>query len=145
MRRGLKDDFLAYVKRSPHANAREIAAALDCHEAYVRSTARRQGIRLASNGRRGRPVTVAPKFSRPRLRIKEFRGTPEQYDALARKVALVDLEYRDCRWPVGDPRDPDFGFCGHIKEPGKPYCAHHQKRSEGVGTPAERSAHRVRP
>jgi hypothetical protein len=40
-RAGLKDDLLAYVAQNPAATPREIATALNCLEAYVRSTARR--------------------------------------------------------------------------------------------------------
>jgi len=45
------------------------------------------------------------------------------------RVALVDLEPHHCRWPVNDPRDADFGFCGQQKVAGTPYCMHHAKRA----------------
>jgi GcrA cell cycle regulator len=32
---------------------------------------------------------------------------------------------RACLWPIGDPGDADFHFCGGEAEPGKPYCASH--------------------
>ena len=40
-----------------------------------------------------------------------------------------------CMWPVGDPKTPDFHFCGAPTEPGRPYCANHcavayQKRTD---------------
>jgi GcrA cell cycle regulator len=41
-------------------------------------------------------------------------------------IPLLDLEDRMCRWPIGDPRDKIFGFCGHCAVRGKPYCKHHQ-------------------
>lgn len=31
----------------------------------------------------------------------------------------------DCRWPIGDPKTPDFFFCGARAIAGKPYCAYH--------------------
>lgn len=40
-------------------------------------------------------------------------------------VALVDLTPTSCRWPEGDPKDPDFSFCGKEVVPGKIYCAEH--------------------
>ena len=40
-------------------------------------------------------------------------------------VTLVDLNMRTCRWPIGDPKDPDFHFCGKEAELGKPYCEEH--------------------
>lgn len=40
-------------------------------------------------------------------------------------VALLDLTERMCKWPIGDPRDDDFTFCGLAIRPGTPYCAQH--------------------
>jgi GcrA cell cycle regulator len=38
---------------------------------------------------------------------------------------VANLERYDCRWPVGDPRRPDFHFCGARQAPGRPYCQLH--------------------
>lgn len=32
----------------------------------------------------------------------------------------------DCRWPVGDPRQPGFRFCCSPRNEGRPYCAAHE-------------------
>jgi GcrA cell cycle regulator len=32
---------------------------------------------------------------------------------------------RACMWPVGDPKSPEFHFCGAPTEPNRPYCASH--------------------
>jgi GcrA cell cycle regulator len=38
-------------------------------------------------------------------------------------LALFDLKLSSCRWPIGDPRDESFGFCGKRKEnAAHPYC-----------------------
>lgn len=42
---------------------------------------------------------------------------------------LLELGRGQCRWPVGDPRDAGFFFCGGDAEDGKPYCAHHARRA----------------
>jgi len=39
-------------------------------------------------------------------------------------VKLVDLGPRSCRWPLGDPRDKDFCFCGRATQ-GNVYCEAH--------------------
>jgi len=39
--------------------------------------------------------------------------------------SVVDLQANACRWPIGDPREPGFHFCGRPALPGKPYCAEH--------------------
>lgn len=40
---------------------------------------------------------------------------------------LIELEDGDCRWPIGDPKKADFGFCGREKLPGVSYCACHAR------------------
>jgi GcrA cell cycle regulator len=30
-----------------------------------------------------------------------------------------------CKWPIGDPGDSDFRFCGRNAKPGLPYCEGH--------------------
>lgn len=42
-----------------------------------------------------------------------------------KKYALTEINGRMCRWPLGDPRAEDFGFCGCRIVPGLPYCAEH--------------------
>ncbi len=34
-----------------------------------------------------------------------------------------------CLWPIGDPGDSDFRFCGADSLPGKPYCSEHCARA----------------
>ena len=40
-------------------------------------------------------------------------------------MKLVDLDSHTCRWPIGDPRDDDFGFCGKKVRSGQTYCDEH--------------------
>ena len=42
-------------------------------------------------------------------------------------VSLMDLKLNSCRWPIGDPKDADFHFCGKDTVTGKPYCSEHCK------------------
>ncbi|MBF0095505.1 MAG: global cell cycle regulator GcrA-like protein [Alphaproteobacteria bacterium] len=39
--------------------------------------------------------------------------------------SVVDLSALTCRWPIGDPRDANFHFCGKRVAAGKPYCPDH--------------------
>lgn len=43
----------------------------------------------------------------------------------ARKLSLMELTERTCKWPIGDPATENFWFCGLPVEPGKPYCDAH--------------------
>jgi hypothetical protein len=42
---------------------------------------------------------------------------------------VSNLETDDCRWPIGDPRDADFHFCGARQVSGRPYCETHWRMS----------------
>jgi len=41
----------------------------------------------------------------------------------------------DCRWPIGDPLDEDFHFCGKHRADGDPYCEFHMRRGFQVARP----------
>ncbi|WP_322866750.1 GcrA family cell cycle regulator [Aquicoccus sp. G2-2] len=43
----------------------------------------------------------------------------------AKKLTLMELTERTCKWPVGDPATDDFWFCGLPVQSGKPYCEAH--------------------
>ena len=43
----------------------------------------------------------------------------------AKKISLMELTERTCKWPVGDPATDDFWFCGLPVKQGKPYCEAH--------------------
>lgn len=40
-------------------------------------------------------------------------------------IKLVHLDSHTCRWPIGDPRDENFGFCGKKVRAGQTYCDEH--------------------
>ena len=43
----------------------------------------------------------------------------------AKKLTLMELTEKTCKWPVGDPATDDFWFCGLPVQQGKPYCEAH--------------------
>ncbi|AEI94993.1 MULTISPECIES: GcrA family cell cycle regulator [Roseobacter] len=43
----------------------------------------------------------------------------------AKRLTLMELTERTCKWPVGDPATDDFWFCGLTVQQGKPYCEAH--------------------
>ncbi len=50
-------------------------------------------------------------------------------------VSLMDLGPNACKWPMGDPLQPGFGFCGQFAEDGKPYCTAHRHRAYTASLP----------
>jgi GcrA cell cycle regulator len=47
----------------------------------------------------------------------------------AQRKSLLVLTEGACRWPVGDPSNPDFFFCGAQALSGELYCAAHRARA----------------
>ncbi len=45
---------------------------------------------------------------------------------ISRRLALVDLSDKTCRWPNGDPLTDDFSFCGNDVSSGR-YCTYHAR------------------
>ncbi|MBI6630170.1 GcrA family cell cycle regulator [Pontibaca salina] len=43
----------------------------------------------------------------------------------AKRIGLMELTERTCKWPIGDPATEDFWFCGLPVQAGKPYCEAH--------------------
>ena len=43
----------------------------------------------------------------------------------AKKISLMELTERTCKWPIGDPATEKFWFCGLQVQAGKPYCEAH--------------------
>lgn len=41
------------------------------------------------------------------------------------RVTVLGLTERTCRWPIGNPGNEDFCFCGHSPRDGSPYCEYH--------------------
>jgi GcrA cell cycle regulator len=48
---------------------------------------------------------------------------------LAERKYIQTLTESCCRWPIGDPQQPEFHFCGKKKIPGLPYCEVHARRA----------------
>jgi hypothetical protein len=44
-------------------------------------------------------------------------------------VAFLELAPHHCRWPIGHPKTPGFGFCGRTKIDGSSYCREHAERA----------------
>ena len=54
-----------------------------------------------------------------------LRALPELEPAPEGTITLIDLKECMCHWPVGDPMEEGFHFCGRKKGFGGPYCEHH--------------------
>ncbi len=70
-------------------------------------------------GLSGRITPVQKKVDKPL--------PPEVNDIPAKNggISLLELTEKTCRYPYGDPKKPNFHFCGSNCLPGLPYCAEH--------------------
>ncbi len=74
-----------------------------------------------------RPPPPKP-VSAPRRPLAKAIHMPVSPDALlptSRPVKFMDLRSCHCRWPLGDPRTPEYRYCGAEKEPERSYCPSH--------------------
>jgi GcrA cell cycle regulator len=70
----------------------------------------------------GQPLPPQPAGSEM---SPEALANLEEVAKKARRLTLMQLTERTCKWPVGDPATDDFWFCGLPTVPGKPYCETH--------------------
>lgn len=76
------------------------------------------------------PATIARREPPPPTpaMVEDAQRTAEALAALekkAKRLDLLELTERTCKWPIGDPATDDFFFCGLACAPGKPYCEAH--------------------
>jgi len=55
----------------------------------------------------------------------ETLASAREVEKTAKKISLMQLTERTCKWPIGDPATDDFWFCGLAVKTGKPYCEAH--------------------
>ena len=71
-----------------------------------------------------RPAPLPPQPSASEISAEALANLAEVAKK-ARRLNLMQLTERTCKWPVGDPATDDFWFCGLPTVPGKPYCETH--------------------
>ena len=76
-----------------------------------------------------RPIVPAGQPLPPQPSANEISpetlASAREVEKRARKLSLMELTERTCKWPIGDPATDKFWFCGLPSQPGKPYCEAH--------------------
>ena len=78
--------------------------------------------------------------------VEEPRKPEKEILPLNGGTPLIDLTERMCKWPIGDPREADFTFCGRGIRVGTPYCPDHAAmayQTSSRGRPAAAAAAKV--
>ena len=70
----------------------------------------------------GQPLPPQPSLNEI---SPEAQAAAQAVEKSARRLSLMELTERTCKWPVGDPATPNFWFCGLPVQQGKPYCEAH--------------------
>ena len=103
--------------------------------------------RLGLSGRAKSPSSSVPRARKPRshmMRVQrpmsrgntalalayemDLEPEPELIEniiPLGQRCTLLELNDDKCRWPIGDPGQPDFFFCGGKTTTNTPYCGYH--------------------
>ncbi len=82
-----------------------------------------------AGGRRHGSKDSAPRQRAPRV----DKPTPEEslFDDLSipidQRRSIYRLTKSCCHWPVGDPQEPGFFFCGASAVASRPYCRRHER------------------
>ncbi len=93
---------------------------------------------------RRRPAQPRNRAARPQLRSHGNTALKPAYDAdteeelvllpaavpellipLHERASILTLNESKCRWPIGDPGDEEFHFCGRHSGTQTPYCEYH--------------------
>ena len=129
-------------------SASQIAAELGC---ITRNAVIGKVHRLGLSGRAKSPSSAAPRprkarqhqhmmrVSRPSARGNtalahaydlDAEPEPELVDnvvPMGQRRTLLELTEETCRWPIGDPGQADFFFCGGRTISSLPYCSYHSR------------------
>lgn len=79
-------------------------------------------------GPRG-PSTCGVTIPKPQKKAVQRRYKPKPVHPAkeidGHHITILELAEGMCRWPVGDPLEDDFHFCGNETREGSSYCAGH--------------------
>lgn len=118
---------------APAAAAKPVAKPAPKPKAAPASTPPKEELELDENGipisaaRRaiipaGQPLPPQPSANEI---SPEALAKVSEIEKTAKRLTLMELTEKTCKWPVGDPATDDFWFCGLAVQQGKPYCEAH--------------------
>ncbi len=85
--------------------------------------------------------TKPPSDALAKILAREAVKSPLDMVRRTEGIPVTKAGERHCRWPIGDPRSPDFRFCGCDTHEGLPYCLHHARIAyQTVGRKARANA-----
>lgn len=70
-------------------------------------------------------TALQAQFDAEPVARQQVRPASDVVVPISRRLQLIQLSERTCKWPNGDPLSEDFHFCGNDVGDGGPYCAFH--------------------
>ena len=111
------------------------------HRAAIRQKVQPALIKKMQEGRMraghiftGAHVGESTAYERARMERAAIAANTAPNEALM--IPLLDLEPHHCRWPIGDPGKPGFGFCGCERAPVGSYCETHAQINRRASVPS---------
>jgi GcrA cell cycle regulator len=92
------------------------------------STIKRQRRTHPSGIRRTRTMTVGNLALKQNLDVfpeAELHPRRNVVVPIPKKLSIFQLTEQTCKWPIGDPSQESFHFCGHDSLENRPYCEYH--------------------
>ena len=71
------------------------------------------------------PTKNKPVVDEDDIKLIKSLDVKTDKDCQKENISLTELDNHTCRWPLGDPKDADFHFCGHKVKTGQTYCEEH--------------------
>ncbi len=72
-------------------------------------------------------TAIQTQFDAEPVARYHVRPTENVVVPISRRLQLVQLSERTCKWPNGDPLSEDFSFCGNDAAETGPYCGYHSR------------------
>jgi len=93
--------------------------------------------RLGLAGRASAPRIERPRYPKPARRIVSKVAMPEPViieepepePEPGEWTTVLTLRERMCKWPIGNPGDANFRFCGRKAGEGASYCVEHSRKA----------------
>lgn len=78
------------------------------------------------------PRTPTPALPHERVRKATWLFAETRIGQM-RRIGLEAIAESDCKWPLGDPAEEDFAYCGLEVAKGQSYCAGHCRLAYRTG------------
>jgi GcrA cell cycle regulator len=91
-----------------------------------------KSVARSSTSVRSMPVSVGATALQAQFEVEpvarhHIRPVQNVVVPISRRLRLVQLSERTCKWPNGDPLSKDFSFCGNDTAESGPYCTYHAR------------------